>query len=197
MSKIYISGQISGLPYKEVKAKFETAATKLIAEGYEVVNPTNNGIPISAPWELHIAMDVVLLMGCDSIYLLPDWHKSKGATLEKNFAELTGKTIIYEEAPAFVDIKQAIADALGVSFQDIIGRNRENKYVYARMIFAQLCRKEGATVLRIAKEMQHNHSTIIYYLKKYQDDYKFTPEFRGYVQAVQDRLSKTYYNTKL
>ena len=82
-------------------------------------------------------------------------------------------TIIYEEAPAFVDIKQAIADALGVSFQDIIGRKRENKYVYARMIFAQLCRKEGATVLRIAKEMSHNHATVIYYLKKYQDDYKY------------------------
>lgn len=190
MSKIYISGQISGLPYKEVKAKFETATAKLVAQGYEVVNPTNNGIPISAPWELHIAMDLVLLIGCDSIYLLPDWHRSKGATLEKNFSELTGKAIIYEETPAFVEIKQSIADALGVSFQDIIGRNRENKYVYARMIFAQLCRNEGATVIRIAKEMQHNHATVIYYLKKYQDDYKFTPEFRGYVEAVQSHLSK-------
>lgn len=193
MSKIYISGQISGIPYKEVKAKFETAATKLIAEGYEVVNPINNGIPINAPWELHIAMDVVLLMGCDSIYLLSDWHRSKGATLEKNFAELTGKTIIYEEVAAFLDIKQAIADALGISFQDITGRKRENKYVYARMIFAQLCREEGTTVSRIAKEMQHNHATVVYYLKKFQDDYKFTPEFRGYVQAVQERLSKANF----
>mgnify|MGYP003591642274 CR=1 FL=1 len=188
--KIYISGQISGQPYNEVRAKFENAAKKLAAKGYEPVNPINNGIPINAPWELHVAMDMVLLVGCQAIYLLPDWSRSKGATLEKNFAELTGKKMIYEEVPAFVDIKEAIAEALGVSFHDIVGRNRENKYVYARMIFAQLCRNEGATVISIAKEMQHNHATVIYYLKKYQDDYKFTTEFRDYVQAVQRRLSK-------
>lgn len=189
MNKIYISGQISGQPYSEVRAKFENAAKKLAAKGYEVVNPINNGIPINAPWELHVAMDMVLLVGCQAIYLLPDWSRSKGATLEKNFAELTGKKMIYEEVPAFIDIKDAIAEALGVSFHDIVGRNRERKYVYARMIFALLRRQEGATVLRIAKEMSHNHATVIYYLKKYQDDYKYTPEFRGYVQAVQDRLS--------
>ena len=193
MNKIYISGQISGLPYKEVKAKFETAEAKLKAQGYEVVNPLKNGIPANASWEVHVAMDVLLLMGCKAIYLLPDWGLSKGATLEKNLAELTGKTIIYEEVPAFQHIKQAIAEGMGISFADIVGPSRKRRQVYARMIFAQLCRQEGATVLRIAKEMSRNHATVIYYLKKYQDDYKFTPEFRGYVQAVEGRLSKTNF----
>ena len=58
------------------------------------------------------------------------------------------------------------------------------------MIFAQCCREEGATVVRIAKEMKRNHATIIYYLKKYPDDYRFTPEFREYVNAVKGCLSK-------
>lgn len=190
MEKIYISGRISGLPIEEVAAKFDETETKLKAQGYEVINPLKNGIPATASWEAHVAMDVLLLMGCDAIYLLPDWGFSKGATLEKNLAELTGKTIIYEEVPAFQHIKQAIAEGMGVSFFDIIGESREQKHVFSRMIFAQLCREEGATVVRIAKEMKRNHATIIYYLRKYPDDYRCTPEFRAYANAVKAHLSK-------
>lgn len=190
MEKIYISGQISGQPIEEVAAKFEAAETMLKAQGYEVVNPLKNDIPANASWEVHVAMDVLLLMGCKAIYLLPDWGFSKGATLEKNLAELTGKTIIYEEVPTFQNIKQAIAEGMGVAFYDIVGESREQKHVFARMIFAQLCREEGATVVKIAKEMKRNHATIIYYLRKYPDDYQYTSEFRGYVNAVKAHLSK-------
>jgi hypothetical protein len=188
--KAYISGQISGLPYDEVVAKFATAEAKLQAQGYETVNPLNNGIPINAPWEIHVAMDVVLLMGCDTIYLLPDWQQSKGATLEKSFAELTGKTIIYEKEPAFPLIKQAIAEIMGVTFQEITGRKRIKKYVYARMIFAHLCWERGETKVAIARDMQHHHTTVMYYLKTYQDDYKYTPDFREYANDVKKQLSK-------
>lgn len=188
--KIYISGQISGLPLDEAKAKFQTVETKLKAQGYETVNPLKNGIPDNACWEAHVAMDVLLLMGCDAIYLLPDWGVSKGATLEKNLAELTGKVIIYEEIPAFQHIKQAIADGMGVAFFDIVSKQREQKHVFARMIFAQLCRDDGGTIISIAKEMKRNHATILYYLKKYPDDYRYTPEFRAYVNAVKAHLLK-------
>ena len=85
MEKIYISGRISGQPIEDVTAKFEAAETKLKAQGYEVVNPLKNGIPANASWEVHVAMDVLLLMGCKAIYLLPDWSLSKGATLEKTY----------------------------------------------------------------------------------------------------------------
>lgn len=190
MEKIYISGQIIGQPIEEVTAKFEAAEAMLKAQGYEVVNPLKNGIHANASWEVHVAMDVLILMGCKAIYLLPDWVFSKGATFEKNLAELTGKTIIYEEVPTFQQIKQAIAEGMGVAFYDIVGESREQKQVFARMIFAQLCREEGATVVRIAKEMKRNHATIIYYLRKYPDDYRYTPEFRAYVNAVKAHLSK-------
>ncbi len=188
--KVYISGQITGLPFDEVKAKFSKAEEDLIAQGYEVVNPTKNGIPFNAPWELHVAMDIVLLIGCHAIYLLPDWGRSKGATLEKNVAELTGKKIIYQEVPEFTDIKQAITDVMGVSFFDIVGESRTRRHVFARMIFAHFCRKEGATMMRIAAEMKHNHSTVVYYLRKFNDDNRFNPEFRQLAEAVESLLSK-------
>jgi hypothetical protein len=188
--KVYISGKITGLPFDETKTKFDAAERELLARGYKVVNPTNNGIPINAPWELHVAMDIVLLIGCHAIYMLPDWAYSKGATLEKNIAELTGKTILYQEAPAFEDIKRAISDVMGVSFFDIVGPSRERRHVFARMIFAHYCRATGATVVRVAEEMKHNHSTIVYYLRKFQDDHKFNREFRELAARVENTLSK-------
>ena len=90
--KIYISGQISGQPIDSVREKFERAERRIKAMGSEPVNPMKNGLPENAPWELHMALDIVLLMGCESIYLLPDWEHSRGATLEKTIAELTGSS---------------------------------------------------------------------------------------------------------
>lgn len=184
--KIYISGQISGLPYEEVKAKFKAAEDKLTAQGYKVINPINNGIPVNAPWEVHIAMDIILLLGCSAIYLLPDWDYSKGATLEKKIAEFTGKVLIYQEVPTFTEIKESIAKGMGVSFVDIAGPSRTRINVYARMIFAQYCREQGATYKQIADVMHHNHSTIVYYTRKFREDFEFNPEFRDFVTSVED-----------
>ena len=38
-TKIYISGQISGLTPEEYTANFTAAATRLTAQGYAVINP--------------------------------------------------------------------------------------------------------------------------------------------------------------
>ncbi|MBQ8426151.1 MAG: DUF4406 domain-containing protein [Clostridia bacterium] len=190
MGKVYISGQISGLPIEEVKEKFSSVEAQLIAQGYEVVNPLKNGLPWNAPWELHIAMDIVLLMGCDTIYLLTGWDNSRGATLEKNFAELTKKKIIYEAAPAYSEIKQAITEVMGVSFADITGSCKELQLVYARKIFTQLTREAGLTVQAIGKLIQRSHATVIYYLRTYENDYNYTPEFRSIANKVKDYLKK-------
>ena len=190
MGKVYISGQISGLPIEEVKEKFSSVEAQLIAQGYEVVNPLKNGLPWNAPWELHIAMDILLLMGCDTIYLLTGWDNSRGATLEKNFAELTKKKIIYEAAPAYSEIKQAITEVMGVSFADITGSCKELQLVYARKIFTQLTREAGLTVQAIGKLIQRSHATVIYYLRTYEDDYNYTPEFRSIANKVKDYLKK-------
>ncbi|KAA6324377.1 Chromosomal replication initiator protein DnaA [termite gut metagenome] len=188
--KIYISGQISGLPFDEVKLRFSQVEEELVNKGYEVTNPFRNGIPDHAPYEIHMAMDIILLMGCDAIYLLPDWNCSRSATLEKNIAEFTGKTIIYQETAVFTDIKQAIAETMGISFYEIVGESRNRCHVYARMIFSYYCRNRCATVVQIANYMKHNHSTITYYLRKFSEDNRFNPEFKRLVKQVENALLK-------
>ncbi|KAA6303163.1 MAG: Chromosomal replication initiator protein DnaA [Candidatus Ordinivivax streblomastigis] len=190
MKKIYISGAITGLPFNEVQAKFAAAEEKMSAEGYEVVSPLKTGIPYNFPWESHIAMDIVLLIGCEAVYLLSDWNISKGATLEKNIAELTGKEIIYETTPAFTELKQAISEVMRVSFYEIAGHSRKLNIVLARFLYCHLCKNEDIKITDLAVELNKNHSTIIYYLKKYQEEYKTNKQFRIISDKVEEIINK-------
>ncbi len=97
VKKLYISGQVSGLDLEDVKKRFEDKK-KYLQENYdfEVVNPLENGLSVDLPWIKHICHDLEQLHECDSILMLDGWRNSKGACLEKEFATLTKKTIIYE-----------------------------------------------------------------------------------------------------
>lgn len=95
--KIYISGQISGLPIDEVKARFSEAERFLEEElDYVVVNPFDNGLPDDAPWIQHMLRDLEMLYECDAIYMLNGWQESRGACIEYRFAVHTDKQILFE-----------------------------------------------------------------------------------------------------
>ncbi len=93
---VYISGKITGLPEDKVKEKFKQASDQIIAAGHFPVNPLLNGLPFDAPWDLHIAKDVKLLLGCHAIYLLSDWAESKGSRIEAYMAAECGLKIIHQ-----------------------------------------------------------------------------------------------------
>jgi len=188
-NKIYISGKITGINPDTVKAKFNNAEKLLKKQGYtEIINPIYNGIPYNAPYEVHMAMDIILLMGCEVVYLLSDWQHSKGATIEKALAEISGKTLIYQEEPKFNNLKDIIYDVTGISFYDIAGDTRLRKYVYARMLFAHYCREQGASLLKIAGELKRCHATIIYYLNRFEDEKKFNVEFRELAKQIETNM---------
>lgn len=88
--RVYISGPISGYDVAERKAVFSSAATRFRRQGYEVVNPFELGVPDASPWSVHMRADIAALMRCDIIYMLPGWYTSRGATIERNLAEMLG-----------------------------------------------------------------------------------------------------------
>lgn len=96
MNRTYISGPMTGLPGFN-KPAFIAAEGELKIAGRNVVNPVNNGMPADADWHEHMRADIVMLMHCDSIFMLPGWSKSKGARLEWWIAKQLGFTI--EGAP--------------------------------------------------------------------------------------------------
>lgn len=93
--KVYISGPISGLLYEEVEKVFNEAEIRLQEQGYEVVNPLNNGLPRESTWNEHMRADLKLLLDCDAIYMLNGWEYSKGASLEYDLAIDLGFKLIH------------------------------------------------------------------------------------------------------
>lgn len=188
--KIYVSGSISARPLEEARAQFKQAEDYLRAKGYEAVCPFDNCLPATASWERHMSIDIIMLLGCDAIYMLQGWEVSRGATLERMIAIETGKILIYEKEPELERAKDAIAMTTAHSFCDLMGTNRDRKLVDARIIFAQHCASQGLTVAQIAEQLQKDTSTIGYYLKQYEHYMKYNAHFARNAHRFEVTLQK-------
>lgn len=93
MKSIYIAGKVTGMPYQLAVLEFSNAETMLQLQG-TVINPLRI---CKQEWSWLRCMIVCvwhLLTKCDRIYLLPNWHDSRGAKIELWFAILTKKEIL-------------------------------------------------------------------------------------------------------
>ena len=95
-SKLFISGSISGRPYKEAAIHFNSAATLAYQIGFDPVNPIQLCRPYWAWWRC-MAVCLWHLLWCDAVLFLRGWDLSRGARIEHRVAEILGKVIMYEE----------------------------------------------------------------------------------------------------
>lgn len=103
MKRIYISGPMSGLPNLNFPT-FKAEATRLRALGYDVVNPAelHGDTPNQdIPWEECLRTDLIAMLGCDTVAMLPAWHQSKGTHLELHVAHRVGIKIVESAAITF------------------------------------------------------------------------------------------------
>ena len=111
--RAYIAGPMTNKPHFNFAA-FDEAATRMRAMGYIVVNPADldramgfdaNELPDDADWskppnfdvEACVKRDMLALIDCDAIYMLPGWSKSVGASAEHAVAAWKGMHIMGAE----------------------------------------------------------------------------------------------------
>lgn len=92
IERVYVAGPMTGLPENNYPA-FHEAAARLRAKGLHVENPAENPKPhvqATCDWAAYMRMGISQLMTCHTIYLLPGWEQSKGASLEYEVAQRLG-----------------------------------------------------------------------------------------------------------
>lgn len=91
--KIYISGPITGVPGH--REKFKAAADKLASMGHIPLNP--DIFPEGLQPGEYMSIDLAMLGIADAIYMLPDFYRSSGSTLELAWARYANKPIFYAD----------------------------------------------------------------------------------------------------
>ena len=197
--KVYISGKVTGLPFCEVKEKFERAEWLLEDIGLNVVNPLKNGLSLQDSWEQHIVRDIGLLLECDGILMLTTWMDSKGASIEHFIAKTQGMTILFESTIAreheiVAKIQNAIHEATGMAFESystekttwVRGRYpRKQNLCFARLIFAHHCDRNNINWLRY---FIFDRSITYHMQKKFNWEMNFNPKFRKMAMRVEEIL---------
>ena len=193
--KIYISGKITGLPLSEVRQRFADTAAFLDTIGFEAVNPLNNGLEEKADWKDHMAADIRMLLDCDAIYMMDNWMESRGASIEYDIANRLNMDVWFEstirrENQAVLRIQNAIHEVTGLRLNQYATKSRKRSLFYARMLFVYHCRRLKMTLTQIAKHIHRDHSSMLHFLRKYDDDFNYNPQFRELADKV-NQLLKT------
>lgn len=94
--KLFISGPVSCIPYKEAAIRFNEYALLAHQIGFEPVNPIRLCCPLWSWWRC-MAVCLWHLLWCDAVLFLRGWDMSRGARIEHRVAEILGKVIMYEE----------------------------------------------------------------------------------------------------
>lgn len=96
---VFISGQVSGISYIAAYNHFRNAEYALLHYEKEEVNTINPTHLCKSSWPWWLCMVVCLynlVFKADAIYMLDNWHLSRGARIENKVARATGKEIWYE-----------------------------------------------------------------------------------------------------
>lgn len=103
ITRVYLSGPITGLTKEEYTRNFQRAEQHYRTAGFEVVNPVTIGQELQKTipqptYEDYMKLDLEALATCTAIALIAGWEDSPGAQREKAEAERLGLEVMqYKE----------------------------------------------------------------------------------------------------
>lgn len=107
VTRLYLAGPMTGIANLNFPL-FNAEAARLRALGHDIVNPAeiNGGADelvacaammpdeLAAHWLTCMRKDVVALMTCDGVALLPGWERSRGVNVERTLAINLGLPVV-------------------------------------------------------------------------------------------------------
>ena len=96
-TKIYIAGKITGDP--DYKVKFQEAAKVYEKQGFIVLNPAE--LPEGMRPADYMRICFAMMDCADIVAFLPDYSQSRGARLEFDWCQYTGKQTMFLENMIF------------------------------------------------------------------------------------------------
>lgn len=102
--KVYISGAVTGTD--DYMERFANAEAYLKTKYDVVINPSRVTAALPYPatkWGQYMDVTLACLKDCDAIYMLDGWEKSKGAQIEKLYAEGSGMDVLYQSFASIED----------------------------------------------------------------------------------------------
>lgn len=96
---VYLSGKYSAGNIEENIRTARQAAIKLWNNGYFVICPHLNTahfeVDCKASYDDYIDGDLRMIEGCDAIVMLSNWTESRGAKIEKDYAETNNIPVLF------------------------------------------------------------------------------------------------------
>ncbi len=96
MTKIYISGKITGIPIERAIVNFAKAKEYIEENKMQAVNPMELPHKHNQTWESYMRENIAALVYCDGIYMQKNWETSKGAKVEYGLAKELGLKVYFE-----------------------------------------------------------------------------------------------------
>lgn len=158
MSRVYISGPINGV--EGYIDNFNAAEKYLLDEGYEVINPVAVSAVIpEMEYEQLMAIDLILLAMCESIYMMKGWNKSLGCNREYGYAIARNMNVIFQQ---YENVAPVAAGVENDNKEIPIKKNRE--YISVEEILKE---RETMTYKEISEKHGIPASTLCCRVQKY------------------------------
>lgn len=186
--KIYIAGEIPSINNDDVFVQFKNMESLLSAIGFEVVNPIKSDFGV-------LIKRIELLLTCDSVCMLDSWKDSLFACIEYDIACRMGMDVWFESniirnRNQVNEIKDAIREVTGLSFDEYTTKSRKREGFYARMIFVHHCHRFNMKSKTIATHINRHYTSLTHMSHTYNNEVRYNSKFREMAEKVNNILTK-------
>lgn len=151
--RLYLSGKMSGISDFNFPL-FNETAKQWRAVGHDIINPAENfNGRQGLPFELYIRHDILDILDCQGLIVLPGWQASRGASLEVAIARALALPVYDATRPAWGEEEMHhYSETIAEEASRLVLGERNRSYGSAEEDFARIGAVWGGVLNKYAGE---------------------------------------------